>query len=153
MVEFCETDFVPLTGFSQRWRFADALYGQVSPDLERRIRPLAVGRAAEVGAKALARDPAPNGRHIDGVEFRAEAEPSGVRAWLRSLPVDPASNVVVSWDAQTAVVTDWEVFVAHWDDFCHASSDDVTIWAPEASWTLGYWHHEVFTFSSRPRAV
>ena len=62
MVEFCETDLVPLTEFSQRWRFADALHGYVSPDLERRIRPLAMDRAAEVGAEALARDPAPDGR-------------------------------------------------------------------------------------------
>jgi hypothetical protein len=153
MIEFNPSDFVSLDEFSQRWRFADALHGYVAPDVERRIRPLSVARAAQVGADALARHSAREHPKRQGVEFDSAHDPSATRTWLRALPVSPTTEVVVSWDAKTAALTDWEAFVAAWDDFCHASSDDVTVWAPGATWTLCYWHFGLLEFSSVPYAV
>jgi hypothetical protein len=53
-MEFAETDFVPLDDFSLRWRFADAMYGYVSPDFARRVRPLSPERAAALSIEAHA---------------------------------------------------------------------------------------------------
>jgi len=153
MFELSENDFIPLDGFSERWRFADATYGYVSPDLQERIRPLAAEPASAAGEEARSRHPAPDSRGIEGAEFDAAAEPGAVRDWLRALPVSPRAKVLVSWDARTAVLTDWEAFIAYWDDFCHTASDDVTVWSPDAQWTLAYWHDDLLRFSSRPHAI
>lgn len=152
-MEFAETDFVPLDDFSLRWRFADAMYGYVSPDFARRVRPLSPERAAALSIEARARCTAAEERTRDGVEIDANKGPKHVRAQLRALPVPARTLVVVSWDQHTALVTDWEAFAAHWDDFCYPSSDDVTVWSPEASWTVCYWHFGVLLFGSEPRAV
>ncbi|HKV52762.1 MAG TPA: hypothetical protein VJO52_16325 [Gemmatimonadaceae bacterium] len=70
-----------------------------------------------------------------------------VRRLLSELPVAASAPVIVSWDADTAVITSWPVFVTYWTDFCYASSDDVTIWEPTKPWTLCYYHYEVMRFT------
>ena len=154
MVEFFDSDLVPLAGFSERWRFAHPSTGYVSPDLERRLRPLGAALAAEVGAEALRRHPEdPGDGATAGVRTHSDTDGEPARSWLGSLPVAPRTAVVVSWGPGAALVTEWEVFVAHWDDFCHPSADDVTVWEPGAAWTLCYWHYGVLRFSSHPPAV
>ena len=83
------------------------------------------------------------------VTFRSDDPPGAVRQRLRELPPPPDEVVLVSWDAQTAVITDWDAFVTHWDDFCYPSSDDVTVLPLAGDWDLCYRHYEVMQF--RPR--
>jgi hypothetical protein len=154
MIEFRDSDFVPLAGFSERWRFADPLYGYVAPDLERRLRPLSAARAAEVGAEALRRHPQdPADGAGAGLRLYSDGDDGPAQAWLRALPIALPTPVVVSWRPSAALLTDWEAFVAHWDDFCHVSADDVTVWEPGAAWTLCYWHYGVLRFHRPPPAV
>lgn len=152
MRELRDSDFVPLTAHGQRWRFADPTVGAVAPHLERRVRPLTVAAAAEIGAEAITRHPEP-GLRPRGVELDTDLGHDVVREWLLSLPVDPDTPVVVSWDAGSAVLTDWELVILHWTDICHPASDDVTIWSPGCDWTVCFWRHGLVRFSSRPRAV
>ena len=60
--------------------------------------------------------------------------------------IAPTEAVLISWDARTAAMTDWELFVAHWDDFCYPASDDVTVFPLGGEWVLCYHHYEVFQF-------
>jgi hypothetical protein len=40
----------------------------------------------------------------------------------------------------------WETFVAHWDDFLYASSDDAFVFPQEGTGALAWNHYEVFEF-------
>jgi hypothetical protein len=150
MAELGISDFISLDLFSLGWRFAPDRVGNLPPEILHRIRPLNPDRAAEFAqvAKEQCGEAA-----TFGVTFRSDDSPGAVRAQLLALPPDATTEILASWDARTAVATDWETFVEHWDDFCYPSSDDVTVWPLDRSWTLCYRHFETFQFSSRLRAV
>ena len=81
--------------------------------------------------------------------FRSDDAPSDVRERLRGLPPAPDERVLVLWDARTALVTEWAVFVESWDDFCYPSSDDVSVLPLVDDWVLCYRHYEVMQFRTR----
>ena len=60
---------------------------------------------------------------------------------------------MVSWGPSAALETNWESFVAHWDDFCYPASDDVVIRPIDGGWTLRYHRYEVFQLSRDPFAA
>ena len=72
--------------------------------------------------------------------------------WLRLLPVAPADEVIVRWDASTALRTTWQVFTEYWDDFCYPSSDDVDVFPTSGEWLLRYHHWEQFEWGRRLQA-
>jgi hypothetical protein len=139
MIDFTVSDFVSFDAFPLAWRFATDRVGRLSPDLLARIRPLRTDRAAHIAA--FAREKCEESREFR-ITFRSDDSPAAVRAQLSDLPPTPTDRIVVSWNTETAVVSDWELFVAQWDDFCYPSSDDVTIWPLDHSWTLCYRHYE-----------
>jgi hypothetical protein len=89
----------------------------------------------------------------DHTQFRDLSETAVVEGWLGALPVPPDQVVIVSWDRETAVQTDWQFFCRFWDDFCYPSSDDVTVTTTGDDWLVCYEHFEVLTFYRRQRAV
>ena len=145
-IEIGDADTVPLEEFRLQWRFTDRHADRWSADTRRRVRPLSTRAAEALGSFAAT-------SCRDGAEFsatfRSDDPPGAVRQRLRELPPPPDEVVLVSWDAQTAVVTDWDAFVTHWDDFCYPSSDDVTVLPLAGDWVLCYRHYEVMQF--RPR--
>ncbi len=80
-------------------------------------------------------------------------DPASVRQRLEALAISPSDPVIVSWDRQTAVITQWATFVRHWDAFCYPSSDDVTVWSPSDDWTLCYRHFQVLEIGRRRPAI
>jgi hypothetical protein len=150
MFEIRETEFIPLAEFPLRWRFTDARYAQLSPDMLRRIRPLSAAAAAQAHSQTIIRCQEAG---AFTTSFRSDDAPAEVRQRLRELPPYVTCSVLISWDDQTAAVTEWDVFVEHWDDFCYPASDDVTVVPLAGAWTLCYRHYEVFQFESRPAAA
>jgi hypothetical protein len=150
MIALASSDFVALDLFTLKWRFTPDRTGPLAPGLLARIRPLTTERAEDFAA--FARSQCEKALPF-GQTFRSDDAADIVRAQLRALSPAPSETVLVSWDAQTAVATDWEVFVALWDDFCYPASDDVTIWPLDQSWILCYRHHDIFQFSSSAPAV
>jgi hypothetical protein len=146
MITLTESDFVPLDTFSLAWRWTDEGHASFPPESLGRIRPLTAVRAADIAPEAtelcIGGDTA--------MVRLAGGDPAPVRAWLATLPVERGAAILLSWDVETAVATDWQTFVAHWDDFCYAGSDDVTVWSPDAPWYLCYDHEEVFRFGRHP---
>jgi hypothetical protein len=143
MIHFAPADFVSLDTFDLGWRFTPARAGDLSPATLARIRPLTAARAA--GFAQFARDACEDAAQL-GATFRSDNPPGAVREQLAALPPVPSTQIVLSWNARTAAVSDWEIFLAQWDDFCYPSSDDVTIWPFDSTWTLCYRHYEIFQF-------
>ena len=145
MITLTESDFVPLETFSLAWRWTQESHASLPAATLARIRPLAAEPAALIAPEAT--ELCIGG---DTATLRSAAgDPARVRDWLATLPVEPTATVLASWDVETAVVTDWQTFVAYWDDFCYPSSDDVTVWNPQGAWYLCYDHEEVFRFGRR----
>ncbi len=109
-----------------------------------KLRPLSGLAAAAIAEVACERHRV-NCR--DNLTFRSDDPPGIVGETLRGLPPSGDTPVIVSWDRDTALATNWGFFVARWDDFCYPASDDVTIWSLADDWTLSYRHYEVFQFS------
>ncbi|MEP6618610.1 MAG: hypothetical protein ABJE47_04830 [bacterium] len=145
MNDLAVTDFVSFDDFPLRWRFADARRARLPAEALARVRPLSPAQAVIVAG--VARSRCQDGRVFD-VTFRSDDAPPDVTARLRALPLSPSTAILVSWNGRTAVASDWDVFVTHWEDFCYPASDDVTVWSIDAGWTLCYRHYECFQFNS-----
>lgn len=74
---------------------------------------------------------------------RIDSRSPDVTAWLTER-IPSRTPVVVSWDAAHAILTDSELFISHWDDFCYPSSDDVSVMPLDGSWVLHFWHWQQF---------
>ena len=139
-----ESSFVSLDKFELAWRWTRPTHAVLSADVLARIRPLTAEAAAAVNAEAVIRC-----RATPSADERVSAkavDADAVRHRLAALPIPPSQTILISWAPHLAVRTEWSVFLAYWDDFCYPSSDDVSIWAPDATWTVCYDHEEFFEF-------
>ena len=126
-----------LDNFPLAWRWTSTAHAVLSLETLALIEPLAPDEASDIAAEALRRCTIES----NAQEFAADEQAD---ATLRALPIPDEATVLISWSAETAVRTRWRVFREHWDDFCYAASDDVSIWAPGSEWSLCYFHYEVF---------
>jgi hypothetical protein len=69
--------------------------------------------------------------------------------WLRSQSPQLTEKIIVSWDRETALRTDWDLFTSQWDDFCYPATDDLLVLPASAEWILRYHHEEIFYFGVR----
>jgi hypothetical protein len=142
--------FAPLDDFALRRRFVEADTGDISAHFAGRIRPLTAATAASIAEDAVARC----AKSTDfTVTFRSDDSPGIVIERLQELPLAEDTQILVWWNPSTALVTDWGLFAAHWDDFCYPAADNVCIWPIAGGWTLCYRHYEVLQFRSHPRGV
>lgn len=146
VISIDKAEYVPLDDFRLHWRFSGRRHGGLSGEVLRRIRPLSEATISRLGPRVAAA--VHDGGSFD-VTFRSDDTPDVVRSRLRELPPAATDAVLVAWDARTAVITDWELFVTYWDDFCYPSSDDVTVLPLDGEWVLCYRHYEAVQFRSR----
>ena len=136
-------DYTSLDEFPLGWRFTSQRLSRPAADVVSRLRPLGRDAAARAARTAGERD-------CDAIgeprTFRSDDPPGTVRTNLHALAIDPRTEIVLSWNPSTALRTDWETFVGHWDDFCYPAADNVDIRAPDGDWILRYHHYEVFQF-------
>ena len=140
--------FTSLDEFPLRRRFVERESGAIPSQIADRIKPLTAVAAAAMADEAGARCAESSDFTVT---FRSEDSPGLVNGRLRELPLAPDTPIIVWWDRSTAVVTDWDVFAAHWDDFCYPAADNVCVWPVAGGWTLCYRHYEVLQFRSHPR--
>ena len=124
---FDEADFVPLCDFELAWRFTDPRRSWATETLGSPIKPLTASRGRELYASSplaapLNGDPESSPLVVtrrQSLEASDPEEEATCNAWFEALPVDPATRVVVCWNAAggVAVVSNWETFLAAWDDF------------------------------------
>ena len=141
-----KNDFQPIESFSLIWRWTDEDHNVFPDEILQRIKPLKNDKAHEVNEYA-------SNNFYEKKETTKTCRTSGdeqyVQNWLFSLPINSSDEIIISWDNETAVLTDWEVFSEYWDGFCYPTSDEVAIWSPSNKWVLLYEHSEYFTFSER----
>jgi hypothetical protein len=151
MLELNRADFSPLETFPLNWRFWPSEAGVASAARRARLHPLCPGAAARALRHASSiRDEIADSEYT---ELRDLSEAALAEVWLGALPISPMQVVIVSWDHETAVQTDWQFFCRYWDDFCYPSSDDVTITPQGDDWLVCFDHFEALTFYRRRRAV
>jgi len=130
---------VPMADFSLSWRWTDPQYDVLSPGILEQIIPLTSASAAMI----LNKTEKDCQQNINGV--RIEANEATAENLLK-LKIKDITEIYISWDADTAVITRWSVFCNFWNSFCYPSSDDVIIWSPSHDWVLCYSHDEYFTY-------
>ena len=145
MLEFQESDFMPVDRCELWWRWSRPTHTVFPVATLARIRALTPEAAEKVDGHAISLC---NPKREAQDRLSAAGDPELVRAELERLPIDPQTVVVVSWDVRTAILTDWETFYRHWEAFCYPGPDDVTIMPQRDVWSLCYDHYEEFRFFS-----
>jgi len=137
--------------FPLKWRWTEKKYCLLSEEELSQITPLASLSAKEVWETSLTftsdrNDFSPNYNLFTKIESIDATNVVGVRQWLKGKI--PNCEIIVSWQPSIAVLTNAELFIKYWDEFCYASSDDVSIWQKNESWVIHYHHDEVFWYGS-----
>lgn len=156
MLKIEDTDFQSLATFPLSWRWTDSKWNKLPENDLQRIKPLTPIKAKELW-RILGHYVSANGPKENIFECSPWIEATidipnafeKVRDWLLGQFSDYEQSVIVSWDKDTAVLTDWGVFCNYWDDFCYPASDDVTVFPPHIDWILFYAHYERFDFGVR----
>lgn len=140
----------PLEDFSLKWRWTDPKYCLIPADDLNQILPLTTDSAKLIWSESLdftsdARDDAaPNERFFKNIESIENTNQDIVTKWLRKRIA--ITEIIVSWQPDTAVITNSDIFLRYWEEFCYPGSDDISIWPEDKSWVLNYWHEEMFFF-------
>lgn len=148
---FEEQDFADISTFSLAWRWTDAKYWKASEFELKKIRPFTPATARrlwnEMCQKTFGEESNAQAFFAtDALECQTDGESTLVVQWLASLFTDQSCQVIIFWEPDKAVVTEQDLFVRHWDDFCFPSVEDVIIQPVDDSWVLFYNHEEMFHF-------
>jgi hypothetical protein len=137
------------------WRWTDPKYAVLPDDTLARMQPIEQREAERLFQRSLrflVRDSLSPQEFAAIVRHSADVPAEVGRRWLREQQPDLSAQVFVSWEQDAAILTTWEIFTAHWDNFCYPSSDDVVVWPESEQWALFYFHEEEFQFGRRPVA-
>ena len=137
------------------WRWTDADYAVLPDDTLAQIQPIEQREAERLFQRSLrflVRDSLSSQEFTPIVRHSADVPAEVGRRWLREQQPDLSAQVFVSWQQDAAIRTTWEIFTAHWDDFCYPSSDDAIVWPESERWALFYFHEQEFQFGQRPAA-
>jgi hypothetical protein len=150
MIRVDSGDVATLDSFALKWRWTDDRHALFPSDELSRIHPLRAEKAEEIwrlSLESLSRDFAINSQlYRDSEKAPATGD---VHAWLARHVPPERPPIVVSWSAADAVLTDAELFIRRWDDFCYPASDDVSVFPLDAAWVLHYHHEEEFLYAQR----
>ena len=134
------------------WRWTDAKHAVFPDGILAQMQPVSADEAARLFAESRQHE------HADGLRqdqftittlATAGVSTDAACEWLCRCQPDLSARIVICWDERTALRTTWEVFTAHWDDFCYPASDDVLIWPESAKWVMRYHHEEELQFGRR----
>lgn len=137
------------------WRWTDADYAVLPEDTLAQLQPVELREAERLfqrSQRLLVRDSLSPQEFTAIVHHSADVSVEVGRCWLRERQPDLSVQVFVSWQTDAAIRTTWEIFTAHWDDFCYPASDDIVVWPESERWALFYFHEQEFHFGQRPVA-
>jgi hypothetical protein len=135
--------------FPLAWRWTDPRHAQFSEDLLSKLAPVEpreAERLYEQSRRSLEGDNLSSSLFPRITRHDAAIESDMRRDWLRTCWRAVDDQVVVSWSTELALRTTWEIFTAHWDNFCYPALDDVLVWPESETWALLYTHDEQFQF-------
>lgn len=140
---------ISIDDFPLKWRWTEEQYRLLSKDELSQITPLAPQSAKYVWETSMIfasgkSDFSPSNKLFTDIASIDATDESTVKKWLADKI--PKCEVIVSWQPDIAVLTNTELFIQYWDDFCYGASDDVSVWPKDKSWVIHYWHEEVFWY-------
>ena len=148
-----EQDFIKMRRFPLAYRWTDSRFWKASKTHLEQIRPISPDTATQLWVNLCGNMFGETLTHPivelqlsshDGSYQIEENQKHDVVKWLRfNLPNKP-NQIAIFWEPAMAVLTNRNLFVNHWDNFCYPSSDDVFVWPLNVSWLLHYHHEEVF---------
>jgi hypothetical protein len=133
------------------WRWTDPQYVVLPEDVLARMIPVHPDEAGKLYERALPM----LGEDALAASFAQwkikteKLEPSIASTWLMAMQPNQDQMVVLSWDKDAALRTNWGVFVAYWPEFCYPASDDLVVFPETEEWALLYYHEEEFHFGRR----
>jgi hypothetical protein len=156
MLKIEHTDIQPLADFPLSWRWTDPKWNRLPDSALQQISPLTQAKAKELW-RISGHFVLPNGPKVDMFECSSWVDATvdtpdafgKVRGWLLGRLSDREQRVIVSWDKDIAVVTNWGVFCDYWNDFCYPASDDTSVFPQSFDWVLFYQHGERFVFGQK----
>jgi hypothetical protein len=145
---------VPLGRFPEAWRWSRDRGVEVTEADLARIRPFSSAAAAALWEETPSYSRSmfqPGGELAPGVaRYRVGTYgDASVPGWLSRIVPDRAEKVLVIWEPELAVHTDWALFVERWDSFCLPCKDDAWIVPESRAWLLAYHHEDEFFFLRR----
>lgn len=153
-MEFSKLHKIRIDDFILNWRWTDPKYCLMPENDLKQIYPLDEFSSKLIWMKSLTFysdesdfSPSPSNKLFTEIENIETENYRGVRNWLQKKLTN--CQIVVNWQPNLSVLTNTEIFIKYWDDFCYPSSDDVSIWPEDESWILHYFHHEEFWFGKR----
>jgi hypothetical protein len=153
-ISLLESDFVPISAFSLKWRWTDPKFAVLPKPTLGQVRPLSESKAKElwnIMPPLLDQTQA----YFFATPFesfqsrRTSGDPEAVRQWLFQQLPPTTSDLILSWQPSEAVLTTRNIFCQYWDDFCYPGRDDVTIWSVTDEWAGLYWHEEELYIGKR----
>jgi hypothetical protein len=134
-----------ISQFPLAWRWTDEQYAVLPADVLAQIAPQTPEQARALFDESLTLtgddglSPALFSLKQIGTEH---AEPSQIAAWLLERHPETQTQVYLSWQPDTAVLTNWCIFAKYWDEFCYPASDDLIVLPTDRRWALLYHHSE-----------
>jgi hypothetical protein len=139
---------IPINKFSLGWRWTDSKYSQFSEDELIQIKPLEniiARKYYEEGFSLLEKNYfIPSKHKFHKIENIQATQSKEVQNWLKDrITVD---DIILSWDKDTAITVNTNLFIKKWDDFCYPSSDDIVIMLKTKNSIILYHHSEIFWY-------
>jgi len=148
-LEILDKEYLPIDLFTFKWRFTDPKYNVLPKDKLLKITPLRKEFALKIYEylKPFLKDFQLDDNGFYEVQELSHAHTSAItRQWLSERIFNENTKIIVSWDQETCVVVQAEVFCEYWDDFCYEGSDDVTMIPLCGDWVMCYSHGDDFQF-------
>ena len=134
-----------ISQFPLAWRWTDERYAVLPADILSQIVPQTPEQASVLFDESLAFTSSDglNAALFSLTRIAVEhADPSHVTAWLLERHPETKTQVYLSWQPDTAVLTHWGIFAKYWSEFCYPASDDLIVLPVDRCWVLAYHHSE-----------
>lgn len=152
--DMLQNHVVPMSGWRLKWRFTEDKHDNL-PDLHlSQIMPLdeqAANFLWDVTTVGI-QDDSSYGlnyfQRVEDISIKDWQDDKPVKKWLFERGVPFQETVYLSWQPDTAAITNWKIFVKYWSAFYYPISDDLTIVDKSFSWNLLFYHEEHIFFGS-----
>jgi len=143
---------IAMKHFQLKERFTDEDFNVLPPEDLSKIHPL-----SSIGESYLYKSISPfrirTGYRLNDQYFSSVIElnmkavsDKEIKEWLDDLGIKSQHDIILMWDNWGSVVSKWQVFRDHYQDFFYPVSDDLTIIDESMNWTLYLQHDELMYY-------
>lgn len=150
---FSKNDYSDMKSFSLNWRFSESQNDVLPKKLLTKIVPLSKDISTRIYLYSMTFlvNYQLDVKKFQQIEFlNYPHKTASVDKWLLSKIPKETKKIIISWDEESCVMTEAEIFCKYWDDFCYPSSDDIVILPDTKDWIIYYFHEDQFQFAVIP---